>query len=387
MSIKIPFERKKISTLATLSAAIALLLGSLLLPLFNLLPPVQAQTPMTFKTLSPSAQDPEDNLILTFEAHGTNSSGSQKMTGSFEVINEGGVIVYSGNIESGQFTNNNVGASISLNGTADNGGFSIQAGCNNTPANFIEFNIGGDSHKFFGPVECSTQGGGDTTTPEQQSSSTSSMAGTSHDSDSNVSFRTPTAAEGSLCTPDRARLTFDAQGTDSPDVNVIDGTFQITSLDEQILYSGNITSGRFTNDSSGGRLTMEGPLHSVPSGTACATRDQGIAILTSCSTSNTNSIDVINEEAGIYIGDFSGPVECSSQGGDTTTPEQQSSSSMTGSSQDRDSDGDGDGIPDSSDRCTHNSNPRCYKEGDANTTTTHDQQQPSSNRTGNQTRQ
>ena len=48
---------------------------------------------------------------------------------------------------------------------------------------------------------------------------------------------------------------------------------------------------------------------------------------------------------------------------------------MTGTIQDRDSsnrssssdtesrDGDGDGIPDSSDRCTHNSNPRCFKEG------------------------
>jgi hypothetical protein len=44
-----------------------------------------------------------------------------------------------------------------------------------------------------------------------------------------------------------------------------------------------------------------------------------------------------------------------------------------GSSQDSD-DGDGDGIPDSSDRCTHNSNPRCFKEGDTSTTTTTQQQ-------------
>jgi hypothetical protein len=53
---------------------------------------------------------------------------------------------------------------------------------------------------------------------------------------------------------------------------------------------------------------------------------------------------------------------------------------MTGTTaQDRDSnsrdgDGDGDGIPDSSDRCTHNSNPRCFKEGDTSTTTTTQQQ-------------
>ena len=182
-----------------------------------------------------------------------------------------------------------------------------------------------------------------TTESAADGNSTSSISG--GDSDSNVSFRTPTAAHGSLCTDDVAYVTFDVQGTASSgyqNLNVTGGTFQITSSSGgQILYSGTITSGH-----NGGRLTMEGPLHSVPSGTACATRDQGIAILTSCSTSNTNSIDVINEEAGIYIGDFSGPVECSSQGGDTTTPEQQSSS-MTGSAQDSD----GDGIPDSSDRC------------------------------------
>jgi hypothetical protein len=64
-------------------------------------------------------------------------------------------------------------------------------------------------------------------------------------------------------------------------------------------------------------------------------------------------------------------VECYPGGGDTT---QSSPFSMTGTTQDRDSsntssssdtqsrDGDGDGIPDSSDNCTHDSNPRCFKE-------------------------
>ena len=42
-------------------------------------------------------------------------------------------------------------------------------------------------------------------------------------------------------------------------------------------------------------------------------------------------------------------------------------------------DSDGDGIPDSSDRCTHNSNPRCFKE---DTTT----QSSSTSMAGNQTR-
>jgi hypothetical protein len=238
------------------------------------------------------------------------------------------------------------------------------------------------------PAQAQTKSVSFRTTTESAADGNSSSSISGGDSDSNVSFRTPTAAHGSLCTDDVAYVTFDVQGTASSgyqNLNVTGGTFQITSSSGgQILYSGTITSGH-----NGGRLTMEGPLHSVPSGTACATRDQGIAILTSCSTSNTNSIDVINEEAGIYIGDFSGPVECSSQGGDTTTPEQQSSSSMTGSSQDRDSDGDGDGIPDSSDKCPHNSNHRCFKEGDTSNTTNQQPQSSSSsssNRTGNQTR-
>jgi hypothetical protein len=52
-------------------------------------------------------------------------------------------------------------------------------------------------------------------------------------------------------------------------------------------------------------------------------------------------------------------VECSQGGGGTT---QSSSSSMTGTTQDGDRGGDGDGVPDSSDRCANNSNPRYFKE-------------------------
>ena len=52
-----------------------------------------------------------------------------------------------------------------------------------------------------------------------------------------------------------------------------------------------------------------------------------IVISTSCSTSASNDIGVENPNILQDIGDFSGPVECSSsQGEDTTT--QQSSSSM-----------------------------------------------------------
>jgi hypothetical protein len=62
-----------------------------------------------------------------------------------------------------------------------------------------------------------------------------------------------------------------------------------------------------------------------------------------------------------------------------------SSSSMTGTNTTQNRDSDGDGIPDSSDKCTHNSNLRCFKEGDTSGTTTQ-QEQPSSSIAGNQTR-
>ena len=79
-----------------------------------------------------------------------------------------------------------------------------------------------------------------------------------------------------------------------------------------------------------------------------------IVIFTSCSTSASNDIGVENPNIVQDIGDFSGPVECSSSqgGGEDTTQ-----SMAAGNSQD----GDSDGIPDSTDRCAHNSNPRCFK--------------------------
>ena len=71
-------------------------------------------------------------------------------------------------------------------------------------------------------------------------------------------------------------------------------------------------------------------------------------------TSDTNSISLSLEDLTVQFG---GEVECSTGGGGNTA----SSSSMTGTSA---QDSDGDGIPDSSDRCAHNSNHRCFKEGD-----------------------
>ncbi|MFL6476443.1 MAG: hypothetical protein ACJ70Y_05640 [Nitrososphaera sp.] len=202
--------------------------------------------------------------------------------------------------------------------------------------------------------------------------------GSSSSSSGDISFRTPTPAKGNVFgNPYDATLTFDAQGTNlvSPQRLDTKGTYLITSKEEGTLYNGSVVYVQgccLTNNSMGESIHL---FSAIPT-------SYGIAIITSCSTSATNDINVYNGEK--YIGAFQGSVECSPQGGNTT--QQQSSSSMTGTAHDSD----GDGIPDSSDRCTHNSNHRCFKEGDASTTTTststNQQQQPFSAGTGNQTR-
>ena len=175
-------EEKEVSTLLTLSAAIALLLlASPLLPLFNpLFQPVQAQTSMMFKT--PSSADGiwrgGTPGKLTFEAHGTNSSGLQTMTGSFVIIaRQTGNILESGNIDHGQFHNNGRGPSISLDNIENGRGILIGADCKTTDNNRINFiDTDGSSFTFTGAVECSTAGGnsatsitGTTTTKDRDS--------------------------------------------------------------------------------------------------------------------------------------------------------------------------------------------------------------------------
>ncbi|MFL6475364.1 MAG: hypothetical protein ACJ70Y_00115 [Nitrososphaera sp.] len=177
-----------------------------------------------------------------------------------------------------------------------------------------------------------------------------------------MTFRTPTPADGSLSNPYvDASLTFDAQGTTTPGsiiLKVTSGTFRITSKENgKILQSGSISSGRFTNLSSGAKLGLDSIIGDPAN---------PLIIDTHCSTSATNGIGVRILGAAPF-GSFSGVVECSPQGGNTTANQQQqqssssssSSSATAGSSQD----GDRDGIPDSSDKCAHNSNPRCFKEG------------------------
>jgi uncharacterized lipoprotein NlpE involved in copper resistance len=150
------------------------------------------------------------------------------------------------------------------------------------------------------------------------------------------------------------KLTFNAQGTNlvSPQRLDTKGTYLITSKEEGTLYNGSVVYVQgccLTNNSMGEFIHL---FANIPV-------NSGISITTSCSTSDSNHVDVFN--GGNYIGAFQGPVECSPQGGNTTTTTQQSSSSMTGTTtQDRD----GDRILDANDNCPNLPNTRCYKEGD-----------------------
>ena len=142
-------------------------------------------------------------------------------------------------------------------------------------------------------------------------------------------------------------------------MDITGGTFQISdNRDGQILYSGNIHSGRFSNGSGGGGLILNTEVNHVPNGTStCASTGGSLTIDTPSSTSNVNAINIGVPGQGVdSFGTFRGAVD-PSQGRDATT---QSSSSMTGTTQD----GDGDGILDANDNCPNLTHTSCYKEGD-----------------------
>ena len=186
---------------------------------------------------------------------------------------------------------------------------------------------------------------------------------------SSLSFRTTQPADGVVeCSSTGATLTFDAQGTPSSSnpqrVDITGGTFQISERGEggQILYSGDIHSGRFNNGSGGGgSLILYTAVNHVPNGTStCASTGDTITIDTFCSTSNGNTIEVgFLGQGPDGFGSFQGAVDCSQRGGDTT-PQSSSSSSMTGTTT---QDGDGDGILDANDNCPNLPHTRCFKEG------------------------
>lgn len=210
-----------------------------------------------------------------------------------------------------------------------------------------------------------------------------------------MTFKTPKPA--TYTDPDTGQefsLTFDAQGTTTPSgpqaAKITNGTIHTPDFngDGSQTLTGSITSGAY--------ITSRQP----PGIQFYATIQNVVYLVESaCTTSDDNpiSISATGSSNGFV---FSGAVECSpSEGGGDTTA-QPSSSSLTGSSQGTDrgsssssnsTDSDRDGIPDSSDRCDHNSHQRCFKEGDTSTTatTTSTRQQPqssSSNGTGNQTK-
>jgi hypothetical protein len=183
-----------------------------------------------------------------------------------------------------------------------------------------------------------------------------SSIGSSSSSPGDISFRTPTPAIGNMFgTPDNdVKLTFDAQGTNlvSPQRLDTKGAYLITSREEGTLYNGSVVYVQgccLTNNSMGESIHL---FSHLPSSIT------GISLITSCSTSATNHIGVYNGSD--YIGAFQGPVECSPQGGDSTTQQSSSSTGTTTTTQDRDSDG----IPDANDNCPNLPNTRCYNEGD-----------------------
>ena len=196
---------------------------------------------------------------------------------------------------------------------------------------------------------------------------------------------------GGDANPIDAKLTFSVEGStiDNTWYNLHNGTFQLTnSSNGQILYS---YSG---GHQAGGYISIGGHPYTwtiVPGfgldGGKFLCGDNAITMYVTTTCNNEFETILINRgTGGSPIGNFTNAViQC---GGDPAAQQPSSSpATATTTQQDsnrdsRDGDGDRDGIPDSSDRCAHNSNPKCFKEGDTGTAT----QSSTSNRTGNQTR-
>ena len=150
---------------------------------------------------------------------------------------------------------------------------------------------------------------------------------------------------GKSCSDANATLTFEAKGNGETLTN---GTFQITnSSSGQTLWSGDFYSVNGEEGVISLDYIVDGNSHVCGSGSGHV-----LEIQTGCGY----GLIELSTDAG-NIGDFTGVVNCEFPSDTTAQP---SSSSVTGATTTQDSDGDG--IPDSSDNCTHNSNPRCFKE-------------------------
>ena len=223
--------------------------------------------------------------------------------------------------------------------------------------------------------------------PAQASSNTNSMI-----------FSTRQPASGTLCTGEPAALTLYAHGpisgqTNNVTVQIDDGQFQITNSSSgdsnsgTTLYSTSLLSGQYIeyNNSQSGTVDVTGQVTGqvdlAPNrNSTCATNGQTLEMSGTwvCFSEKQQNFIIYNEDAKRDFGKFQGQMDCI-----TVINNDAQSSSMTGSSQGTDrggssgnsKDDDGDGVPYSSDKCTYNSNPRCFKEGDTSTTTTTTTQQ------------
>jgi hypothetical protein len=210
-----------------------------------------------------------------------------------------------------------------------------------------------------------------------------------------TSVQTPNpVALGDTCSSNsNAQITFEGKGSPSSSgdtVTLTSGTFQVTDISSgQLLWSGNLYSGSITGYDPNTEDTNVEIVYNVANNSVVCEAGEQLWVYTYC-TQEPPSPSIVLETDGGAMGGVNGAVDCGNAGDTTAQPSPSSSpsSSMTGTTTTT-QDSDGDGIPDSSDKCIHNSNQRCFKEGNS-TTTTHEQEQPpstsSNNRTGNQTR-
>jgi hypothetical protein len=193
----LPYFRKDISTLITISAAaIALLmLASPVLPLSNplLLQPAQAQTTVTFKTpTNTPATNPDEGWTLTFDAQGTACSSycnqGQINSGTFQFNDS---TPYSDDSDSGKLSNavtsyfNNDSSGVTIlvyyEGTTRNPTiyYQISTTCSTSDDNSISINEQGPDGSFEpqytlnGAVERTIAGGNTAAQPSPSSPSPS----------------------------------------------------------------------------------------------------------------------------------------------------------------------------------------------------------------------
>jgi len=186
--------------------------------------------------------------------------------------------------------------------------------------------------------------------------------------DTNVQTPNPIAL-GSNCNVGNAQITFNAQGSQtSPDsVTLTSGTFQVTnssSSSGQILWSGDFNSGSISEYDGNTQDYNVEIVYNVDNRSLVCGAGEQLRVNTYCHQGQPPSPNIVLETNGKAIGGVNGAVDCGTSG-DTTTAQPTSTSPVTGTTTTTTAqDSDSDGIPDSSDRCTHNSNPRCFKEGD-----------------------